>query len=245
MKNTDFTIKIQRYSPEKRKIWFDEFKVPYSKKLTVLDALDYIKKGKDATLTYRSSCRMAICGSCGMLVNDRPVLACSTYCIKQKQPIVIRPIKNFPIIKDLVVDTDSAMAKIRESMPYTDFIRKRTNLKEENIQSPEDLKKIAQASQCIKCMLCYSVCPVFAANNRFVGPAAAASAYKYHKDTRDILKEERIESLIKKDGIFKCSYVGECSKVCPENVDPALLLQKMKISGLLHAAKKIVKRKQK
>jgi fumarate reductase iron-sulfur subunit len=243
--DTSFTIRIQRYSPEKRKIWFDEFQVPYSKKLTVLDALEYIKKGKDASITYRSSCRMAICGSCGMLVNDKPVLACSTYCYKQKQPITIKPLKNFPIIKDLVVDTDSALAKFREAMPYTDFVRKRTNLKEENIQSPADLRKIMQASQCIKCMLCYSVCPVFAANKDFIGPAATASAYKYQKDTRDILKNERMDSLISKDGVFKCSYVGECSKVCPEKVDPALLIQKMKISGLLHATKRIIKRKRK
>ena len=234
---TSFKIQIQRYSPEKKKFWFEEYFVPYSKKITVLDALEYIKKGKDASLTYRSSCRMAVCGSCGMIVNEKPVLACSTYCYKQKQPIVLKPLKNFPIIKDLVTDTDSALSKFRNAMPYTDFIRKRTNLKDENIQTPSQLKKLSQTSQCIKCMLCYSVCPVVAVNKNFIGPAAGANAYRYQKDSRDILKNERMDSVTKKDGVWKCSFVGECSNVCPENVDPALALQKLKVMGVLNALK--------
>ena len=90
-------------------------------------------------------------------------------------------------------------------------------------------------------MLCYSACPVYAVDEEFIGPAATATAYRYDQDTHDEIKEQRMDSLTSKDGVWKCSFVGECSDVCPKNVDPALAIQKMKIMGVLHTTKKILK----
>jgi fumarate reductase iron-sulfur subunit len=149
--------------------------------------------------------------------------------------------RNFPVIKDLVVDTDNAMNKFRQAMPYTDIQTKKSDLAKEYGQTPSQRKKLEQTSQCIKCMLCYSACPVYGLDNEFVGPAAGALAQRYNHDNRDKIRNNRMDSMTTKKGIFKCSYVGECSVACPKNVDPGLALQKLKIMGVLHLAKKIVK----
>jgi len=239
MKN--FTLKIQRYNPETEKVCFEEHSIPFSKDLTVLDALNYIKEKTGATIAYRWACRMGMCGSCGAIVNKKPMLMCSEFCHKLKQPITIQPLRNFPVIKDLVVDTDDAMDKFRSAMPYTE-IQKRHIGKDETLQTPRQLKKLKQTSQCIKCMLCYSACPVYGFNKDFIGPAAGALAQRYNSDTRDNIKDKRTAAVTGKNGVYKCSFIGECSQVCPKSVDPATALQKLKVAGMFHAAKSLVKK---
>jgi len=236
MKN--FTLKIQRYDPETEKVYFEEHTVPYAKDLTVLDALNHIKEKTSAEIAYRWACRMGMCGSCGAIVNGKPALMCSTFCRTLKQPISLQPLRNFPVIKDLVVDTDDAMDKFREAMPYTEIQKRHINEKDETLQTPKQLKQLKQASQCIKCMLCYSACPVYGLNKDFIGPAAGALAQRYNKDTRDKIKDKRMDSVTGKNGVYKCSFIGECSEVCPKSVDPAASLQKLKVAGMFHAVKK-------
>lgn len=237
------TIKIKRYDPETEKVSVETYKVEREKDMTVLDILNHINEKKQVSLSYRYSCRMSICGSCGAVVNGRPVLMCSTFARDLPDTITIEPMRNFPVVKDLVVDTDNAMDKMRDALPYTSFVTRKNQkvLKE----TPEDLKKLEQTSQCIKCMLCYSACPVYGLDNEFIGPAASATAYRYNKDVHDTLKDERMDTLTSKDGVWKCSFIGECSVVCPKNVDPALAIQKLKVAGVLHSAKRVVKPRKK
>lgn len=206
--------------------------------MTVLEAINNINEKKKAGLSYRHSCRMGICGSCGAVVNGKPVLMCSTFCRDLDSTIQIEPLKNFRIIKDLVVDTDNAMNKVRDALPYTKLATRKAA--KENIQPPENLEDIKQTSQCVKCMLCYSACPVYGLDDKFIGPAAAATGYRYNQDSRDTLKEERMNSLTSKNGVWNCSFIGECSVVCPKKVDPAIAIQKLKIMGVLHTAKKFL-----
>ena len=184
---------------------------------------------------------MGMCGSCGAMVNGKPVLLCSIFCIDLKQPIEIRPMRNFPIIKDLVVDIDNAMNKIRSALPYTDFVTKKSKIP--LTQSPKEREKLDQTSQCIKCMLCYSACPIYGIDNNFIGPAAASTAYRYNSDPRDTLKNKRLDVMTSKDGVWDCTFVGDCSIVCPKNVDPAKAIQKLKVMGVLHTVKSIFKKK--
>ena len=235
------TINIKRYDPETEQISIEEHTVQPRHDLTILDALNEINERENAGLSYRFSCRMGICGSCGAVVNGKPVLMCSTFCREFKTPISVEPMRNFPVIKDLVVDTDQAMDKFRDALPYTSFSQQK-ELK--NIpQSPAQLEKIKQTSQCIKCMLCYSACPVYAVHPSFIGPAAAAAGYRYNEDNRDHLREKRMDSLTSKDGVWNCTFVGECSAVCPKSVDPAKAIQKLKIMGVLHSVKSLFKKK--
>jgi fumarate reductase iron-sulfur subunit len=243
------TLKISRYNPELEKNFWEEFHVPFHKDLTIMEALEYIKGEKSHSLAFRKSCGMGLCGSCGAIVNGKHVLMCRTFCRELKQPVIVEPIKNFPVIKDLVVDTEKAMNKFRYAMPYTDIQNNNSKsntksypeLNKTILQTPAERKKIEHSSRCIKCMLCYSACPIFAFNKNFIGPAAAAAAYRYNKDNRDRIKSKRMDSIIKDEGIYKCSFVGECSVVCPKSVDPAGALQKLKMAGVLHTIKKKLK----
>jgi len=234
-----FTIKIVRYDPETKEFRTEEYKLPAHTDITILEALHIINQKHKAGLSYRYACGMGICGSCGAMVNGKPVLLCKTFCRNVQQPIEVRPMKNFPIIKDLVVDTDNAMEKVRAIMPYTDFVTPKSNIK----QSKKLRQKIEQTSQCIKCMLCYSACPIYGLNNDFIGPAAASTAYRYTIDNRDHISDDRINALINKNGIWNCTHVGECSEVCPKKVDPNKVLQKLKVRGALQTAKNIIRKK--
>lgn len=236
-----YKINIIRYNPETGKFKTESYKVKTEEKTTVLEALHIINKVERAGISYRFSCGMGVCGSCGAVVNGKPVLLCQTFCRDLKQPIEIRPLKNFPIIKDLVVDMDSAFNKLRTAMPYTDFVMKNSSTK--TIQTQKQRELIDQTSQCIKCMLCYSVCPAYGINDKFIGPASASTAYKYFKDNRDKLKEERINEITKENGIFSCTHVGECSKVCPTNVDPNKAMSKLKLIGTFNEVKSIIRKK--
>lgn len=233
------TINIKRYDPETEEVSIAAYKVETEQDATILDILNFLNEHKNAAISYRFSCRMSICGSCGAMVNGRPTLMCSTFIRDLPDDVTVEPMRNFPVVRDLVVDTDNAMDKMRDALPYTSFVSKKS--KKPLKQTPEQLKKLKQTSQCIKCMLCYSACPVYAVDDEFIGPAATATAYRYDQDNHDDLKEERMDSLTSKDGVWKCSFVGECSDVCPKNVDPALAIQKMKIMGVLHTTKKLIK----
>jgi fumarate reductase iron-sulfur subunit len=233
MKN--FTLKIRRYDPDSEKSFLEAHTVPFLKDLTVLDALNYIRDNKKSPISHRSSCRMGICGSCGAIINGKEGLMCSTFCRDLKQPIVLEPMRNFPVIKDLIVDTDAAMDKFRESKPFIKKVKTDPDL--ESPQTPKQMKKYEQANQCIKCLLCYSACPVFGNNKNFVGPAAGALAERYNRDSRDDSKKERIDSMTKKDGVYDCSFIGECSVACPKSVDPAAALQKLKVMGVFKRKK--------
>ena len=159
-------------------------------------------------------------------------------------PIAVAPMRNFPVIKDLVVDLDDGMRKLRTVMPYMNFVRNTSSEVRPQKQSPRERLKIDQTSQCIKCMLCYSACPVYSADKNFLGPAASALAYRYNEDSRDSSRGERLDRVIgTQDTVWSCSFVGECSRVCPKRVDPAKAVQRLKVMGALRMLTKPFSRK--
>ncbi|HLI46140.1 MAG TPA: succinate dehydrogenase/fumarate reductase iron-sulfur subunit [Geobacterales bacterium] len=222
---TEAKIFVRRYDPETKKSWISEYNVPVEGDTMVLDALVYIKNKIDRTLTFRYSCRMAICGSCGMVINGRPMLACQTKVAEIRTPIVVEPLYNFDVIKDLVVDMDVFMHYLKEMKPY--IIRKEEP--KEIIVKSEQQEPIINPSACINCMLCYAACPVFGYDQTFKGPAALSLLYRYLMDPIDQGREERLKIANDKDAVWKCSFWGECSNACPKNVDPAFNIQRMKL----------------
>jgi fumarate reductase iron-sulfur subunit len=232
MAEETMTLRVTRYRPERGPdSYFDEFDVPYREDMVVLDALNHIKDDIDGSLTYRWSCRMGVCGSCGMMVNGVPRLTCSTYLREfHPRPVVVEPLESFPVIRDLVVDITDFMEKLREVKPWV--IREKEGAVEEGeyLQTPEEVDRYKQFSMCINCMLCYSACPVYAQDPEFLGPAAIALASRYNLDSRDQGRSERDEVLGVDTGIWDCTFVGECSVVCPKDVDPAAAIQRTKVS---------------
>ncbi len=235
-------VRVRRYLPEPRPTsFFEEFEVKYQPKMFVLDALNYIRDNLDGTLAYRWSCRMGVCGSCGALVDGTPKLTCATPLSGSGDEVLIEPLHNFPIRKDLIVDLSDFMEKLGRIEPWIIRERDRAIDEGEYRQTPGELEKYDQYSACINCMLCYAACPVYAADREFIGPAAAALGYRYNLDTRDEGGKERLKVLTEGAGAFDCTFIGECSIVCPKSVDPALALQRIKIDTALGVLKSIVK----
>ena len=226
------TFEILRYNPDSgEKPHFKSYKVPVPKGMTVLDGLHYIKENYDATLAWRSSCRMGVCGSCGMFINGLPRLACNLQIAHlESETIRIKPLPNFDIIRDLVPDLAGFFEKHRSVKPY--LIRKEVeelnNPTGEYFQSVDELVNYVQFTYCIKCGLCLSACPTVATDDRYLGPQALGAAYRYDADTRDGGFDERAEVVFDRHGVWRCHFAGACSEVCPKGVDPAMAIQLLK-----------------
>ncbi len=229
-------LEVTRYSPERdAQPTSQNFSVPLRKDWTVLDGLNYIKDKLDGSLSFRWSCRMGICGSCGMMVNGEPKLTCATFLSEYAPgPVRVEPLRYFPVIRDLVVAINDFMAKLQAVKPW--IIRKEEKpLSEgEYLQTPEQLETYKQFSMCINCMICYAACPVYGLDPLFTGPAAIALAQRYNMDSRDQGAQERFSILTRHEGIWGCTFVGECTKVCPKNVDPAGAIQQYKLTAAKH-----------
>ena len=221
-------IEVLRYRPEEdNESWTQRYQVPFTHEMSVLEALTYIKDHLDSTLSYRWSCRMAICGSCGMMVNGKPKLGCKTFLrdYKAQGKMRLEPLANFPIERDLVVDMSDFMAKLERIKPYIVPKDELDVCNGETLQTPEQLAKYRQFSMCINCGLCYAACPQYALKPEFLGPAALALLYRYNEDSRDSAKEERMKLVHQESGVWSCTFVGACSDVCPKGVDPAAAIQ--------------------
>ena len=222
------TLRIARYNPEKNsEKQFMEFSVPVEKWTTVLETILNVKQHQDHSVGVRYSCRQATCGSCGMIINGKPRLACFTKVSELDSDVVtVEPMNNFPIIRDLAVKFERLFDTHHKIKPYLD--RDDTELEsdaKEFLQSPEELEQYIQFANCIKCGLCNSACPTMATDSSFVGPQALAQAYRYVADSRDKGKDSRLKIIDESHGIWRCHFAGSCSQVCPKGVDPAMGIQ--------------------
>lgn len=246
-------LKVARYTPGEEAagapgaepVQWQEYEVPLREDWTVLDGLNHIKDKQDPTLSYRWSCRMGVCGSCGMNIQGSPRLSCGTFLVDfAPGPVRVEPLANFPVVRDLVVDIDDFMTKLPKVKPW--IIRDDPELDAatieggEYLQTPDELDAYQQFSGCINCMLCYSACPVYGLDPDFAGPAAIALAERYDLDSRDQGSRERLDVLIEKEGVWGCTFVGECTRVCPKHVDPASAIQRYKLKAATEQVKAIL-----
>jgi fumarate reductase iron-sulfur subunit len=234
MSNKTIDIEILRYRPEVDKHPFlQQFQVPYSPDMSVLEALQYIKDHLDSTVSFRWSCRMAICGSCGMMVNNQPKLGCKAF-LRDYYPhkITLEALANFPIERDLVVVMDDFINKLEEIKPYIiPSTKDQCNSESTYQQTPAQMQKYQQFSMCINCGLCYSACPQYGLDKKFLGPAALALIARYNRDSRDAGSAERMKIVNQEEGVWGCTFVGYCSVVCPKGVDPAAAIQLLKVES--------------
>ncbi len=236
------TLEIRRYHPEKgAEPYWQSYEVPLVDEWMVLDALNYIKDELDGTLSYRWACRMGVCGSCGMKVDREPVLTCATYLTDLAPgPVRIEPLNGFPVIRDLVGDIGDFLHKLETVEPWIVRAEDKPLAEGEYLQTPAELAAYKQYSMCINCLLCYSACPIYEIEPGFVGPAALALAQRYNMDSRDQGAGRRLDSLSQDHGIWACTFVGECSEVCPKDVDPAGAIQRYKLAAMSEWYKSIL-----
>jgi fumarate reductase iron-sulfur subunit len=208
------------------------YDVPFTPDMSLLEGLQYIKDRLDGSLTFRWSCRMAICGSCGMMVDGVPALACQTFLRDFASGSVnVEPLEHFPIQRDLVIDQTDFLHKLESVKPYIIPPKPQTPQDGPSLQTPVQLDEYYQYSQCINCLLCYAACPQYGLNPAFTGPAALALLHRYNADSRDAGTAERMPVINAEDGVWGCTLVSYCSEVCPKGVDPARAINQNKINS--------------
>jgi succinate dehydrogenase iron-sulfur subunit len=237
----EYTLKVRRYQPESGEgAYWQEFKVDLDPDLSVLDGLLQIRDREDGSLVVRCSCRAAICGSCGMKINGSSTLGCKTQISEAHEranrqngadgeapgaaqaahPIVVEPMGNMPVIKDLVTDMESThWTKIRRVTPW--LLPEGDPPEREYVVPPESMIDITQSMACIQCGACVSSCLSMEADPEFVGPAALAKAYRFVGDPRDAETRERLYDLAQDPhGIYDCTHCFSCIDACPKDVAP-------------------------
>lgn len=235
MSERQIQLEVLRYNPETdSEPRFQTYSVPCLNEWVVLDALNYVKDNLDTTVSYRWSCHMAVCGSCGMMINGIPNLSCQTF-LRDYYPgrVRVEALAHFPIERDLVINMEGFIEKLESIQPYIIPKEARPLAQGEYLQTPAQLNAYEQFSSCINCMLCYAACPQFGLNPDFVGPAALALLHRYNIDSRDGGKAERMELVNSEEGVFNCTAVGYCSEVCPKHVDPANAVNQNKTNSAM------------
>ncbi len=212
-------FRIYRYNPETDKApYMQDYEVAVTSDMMLRDALLAIRD-IDESLNFRHSCGEGVCGSDGLNVNGKNMLACTTPVVELSEPVKVRPLPGRPVIRDLVVDMNQFYEQYRSIRPY--LIRKDPVPEVEMRQSPEDRDKLDGLYECIMCGCCSTSCPSFWWNpDKFLGPHALLQAWRFLADTRDQGRTERLDALEGPYKLFRCHTIMNCVEVCPKNLNP-------------------------
>jgi len=223
-------VRIQRFNPDQdEKPYLDTFQVPLENDPTLLDALQLIKTTMDGSVTFRKSCRHAICGSCAMNVNGRNLLVCHQPLMKhlnRKGEVTIRPLPYLPIIKDLVVDRSSFWAQYQRVKPW--LVPPADVPDKEFRMTPEEVAALHDAETCIMCGACYSACSVIGMTKAYIGPHALLKSFLRVLDPRDTIPAERLADVAQGDGVARCHTIFNCIDACPKGLDPTLAIETLR-----------------
>ena len=222
-------LSIFRFDPDRdEKPYMQDYEIELeSGDRMLLDVIVRLK-ARDDTLTFRKSCREGVCGSDAMNINGRNGLACITQVVGLKEPVVLRPLPSFPVIRDLVVDMTRFFEHYHSIRPYV--INHEPAPVKERLQSPEDREKLNGWYECILCACCTSQCPSSWWNpDKFVGPAGLLQAYRFLIDSRDQATRERLDDLNDPYRLFRCRTIMNCTEVCPKGLEPSRAIEKIRL----------------
>jgi len=229
----DVELSIMRFNPERdEKPHFENYTVRCEPTERLLDALHKVKWYSDSSLALRRSCAHGICGSDAMLINGVNALACKVLVKDLKQPIQVEPIRGFPVIKDLVVDMEPFFKGYLAVKPWLITDEHEREPGREHLQSPEERERFDDTTKCILCAACTTSCPIFWADEGYVGPAAIVNTHRFIFDSRDSGARERLEILSQKDGVYKCRTAFNCTTACPRGIKVTRAIQEVKQAGL-------------
>ncbi len=217
----EYLFRILRYNPEQDEMpYFQDYTVETNEKNAILDALMEIRNEQDEGLAFRYSCREAVCGSCGMVVNGEIVLACRTLLESLgSKLVVIEPMPNFEILKDLIVDMQPFWEALDKIRPY---VHSNEHPAGDGYRIEEsEMEKIQQYITCIMCGCCYAACPVVSRDQSYYGPAALAKLYRLVADPRDKRSYEELFEVNTENAAWGCDTIFRCNEVCPKEVRPA------------------------
>lgn len=240
IRSSAYTFKILRFDRKRPDdgARFQAYRVRVIPGLTILAVLNRIRDEIDGTLSFRSSCRSAVCGSCAMVINGRIDLACRTQAASfGTDTIILEPLPNMEIIKDLVVDMTPFWKMYEKVRPWLD--RKGPGPEKEMRQSPEDRALVDQFVNCILCACCYGACPVISRNPGYLGPAALAKLERFVLDSRDGRPASALDEVNNEDGVWGCDTVHRCIEACPKDVRPTDAIIDLRKKLFVQKAKKL------
>jgi succinate dehydrogenase / fumarate reductase iron-sulfur subunit len=228
-------IEVQRFNPETdEKPYMQTYEVEESilEGMTIFDALAYVKDKMDSTLTYRAFCRSAICGSCAMRINERAKLACKEQILfhVRNGKVIIKPLENAKIIRDLTVDVDEALDKLKKLKPWLEEDPKKVpeSTKSESLVLPEEFAHYDHMTDCILCMACYGSCSAEKADSNYAGPFQFTKALRFIKDSRDGVDIDERVQLCVDNGVWDCVQCQMCLAACPKGITPADDIQELR-----------------
>jgi succinate dehydrogenase / fumarate reductase iron-sulfur subunit len=234
----EYTLKLYRYDPESGDAarW-ESYEVELPDHMSVLDGVLQARARQDGSIAIRCSCQAAICGSCAVRINGKTRLACNTKIGLAAEEatgrtgigeIVVEPMANYPVIKDLIVDMDAVhWKKVQRVVPW--LLPNGPPPEREYIVPAESMIDITQAMACIQCGACVGACLSLEVDPEFVGPAALAKSYRFVGDPRDAATEERLRDLAEDPhGIFDCTHCFNCIEVCPKEVAPMSQIMRLR-----------------
>lgn len=225
MKGKNITVTVSRFDPEEDvEVGYEDYTVPYTKGMTVLDGLIYIKEHYDGSLAFRYRCRVGYCGSCTVLIDGVPGLACMEEISSDKKQLIIEPLSNFPVIKDLMVDislVDRRMLSIRPFMERKELLESVWPL------TAKEFDDLEMLSRCVGCLSCVEACPVFTVvPQKYPGPLHMVNIAKFAFDPRDEGGKEKTALF---EGVYNCAFCGKCEQVCPNEIPvPENIIQKLR-----------------
>jgi succinate dehydrogenase / fumarate reductase iron-sulfur subunit len=241
IKASAYTFKILRYDAQAPEVkpHFATYRISVIPGLTILSVLLRIRDEIDGTLGFRSSCRSAVCGSCAMLINGKLDLACRTQVSAfSTDTIVLEPLPNLEVIRDLVVNLTPFWEMIEKIQPY--LIRKSPAPEKEILQSEAERLRIDQYVNCILCACCYGACPVLAREPGYLGPAAAAKLERFVLDSRDERPLEALSIVDDEKGVWACDTVFRCIDACPKDVRPTDAIVGLRKAIVKHRLQKLL-----
>ncbi len=209
---------------------FETFEVPQHDSQTVLDIVSWIQHNADPTLSYRFACRVGMCGSCAMMVNDEPRWTCRTHVNKVARDgeLKIGPLRNLPVVKDLATDMDPFFDKWTAAEAHHHPSADRHDLMAPVDMQSADRVAANTAIECINCAVCYAACDTVAGNPDYLGPAALQRAWTLIKDEKDSGREDILAAISGTGGCHNCHSIGSCTQYCPNELDPLSAIANLK-----------------
>ena len=207
---------------------FDAFQVETGPRMTVLDALVAVQSAQDATLSFRYSCRVGMCGTCALKVNGRPAWACRTLLGGLGEEITLEPLSNFPVLSDLAVDMSAFFEKMKRARGWLEPNKAAEKAPALIAPNSRERKRIEPHIECITCGICYASCSIVGHDSDYLGPAALNRAYTLVNDSRDALGLERLLEVCGEDGAWRCHSQYNCTESCPKGISPTGAIKGLK-----------------
>lgn len=242
-------VKVKRQKDPSSLPYWEEFKIPYQPNMNVITVLQEIQRnpvtasGTQTTpVAWDCSCLEEICGACTMVINGEVQQSCSALVDKLEKPLILEPMRKFPVVRDLFVDRNRMFEALKKVKTWVQ-IDGTYDLGEGERLSPKDQEDMYLYARCMTCGCCVDACPQYIPESEFIGPAALGQVYLFNKNPiEQFRKDERLLSIMGEGGIQDCGNAQNCVRVCPKEIPLTRAIAKLNRDTIAQAIKNVFNR---